>query len=92
MLKISHIQAYSDNYIWLIQTNEGNTLVDPGDAGPVLDFIKKEEFLRLEIDRLKNRIKALTQKQPVVVNTEVKNEINSECLDVAIPDDLLKQL
>ena len=47
MLKISHIQAYSDNYIWLIQTNEGNTLVDPGDAGPVLDFIQKEE---IEID------------------------------------------
>ena len=47
MLKISYIQAYSDNYIWLIQTNEGNTLVDPGDAGPVIDFIKKEE---IEID------------------------------------------
>jgi len=47
MLKISYIQAYSDNYIWLIQTNEGNTLVDPGDAGPVQDFIQKEE---IEID------------------------------------------
>jgi hydroxyacylglutathione hydrolase len=47
MLKISHIQAYSDNYIWLIQTNEGNTLVDPGDASPVLDFIQREE---IEID------------------------------------------
>ena len=47
MLKISHIQAYSDNYIWLIQTNEGNTLVDPGDASPVLDLIQREE---IEID------------------------------------------
>ena len=43
MLKISYIQAYSDNYIWLIQTNEGNTLVDPGDAGPVQDFIQKKK-------------------------------------------------
>ena len=41
MLKISHIQAYSDNYIWLIQTNEGNTLVDPGDSKPIISTIDK---------------------------------------------------
>ena len=39
MLKISPINAFSDNYIWLIQTNEGNTLVDPGDSKPIISTI-----------------------------------------------------
>ena len=39
MLKISPINAFSDNYIWLIQTNEGNTLVDPGDSEPIISTI-----------------------------------------------------
>ena len=41
MLKISPINAFSDNYIWLIQTNEGNTLVDPGDSEPIISTIDK---------------------------------------------------
>ena len=41
MLKISPINAFSDNYIWLIQTNEGNTLVDPGDSKPIISTINK---------------------------------------------------
>jgi len=41
MLKISPINAFSDNYIWLIQTNEGNTLVDPGDCKPIISTIDK---------------------------------------------------
>ena len=41
MLKISPINAFNDNYIWLIQTNEGNTLVDPGDSKPIISTIDK---------------------------------------------------
>ena len=41
MLKISPINAFSDNYIWLIQTNEGNTLVDTGDSEPIISTIDK---------------------------------------------------
>ena len=41
MLKISPINAFTDNYIWLIQTNEGNTLVDPGDSEPIISTIDK---------------------------------------------------
>jgi Zn-dependent hydrolases, including glyoxylases len=41
MLKISPINAFSDNYIWLIQTNEGNTLVDPGNSKPIISTIDK---------------------------------------------------
>ena len=35
MIKIEPIKAFSDNYIWLVTTNEGLLVVDPGDASPV---------------------------------------------------------
>ncbi len=47
MLNVLPIRAFTDNYIWLIQTNEGNTLVDPGDSDPVKEVIND---LNIEID------------------------------------------
>ena len=39
ILSILPIPAFQDNYIWLIDTNEGYIVVDPGDAGPVINTI-----------------------------------------------------
>ena len=44
-LVIQPIEAFSDNYIWLLTRGDQAFVVDPGDAGPVLE--------RLEIDNLK---------------------------------------
>jgi hydroxyacylglutathione hydrolase len=41
MLKIEALNAYSDNYIWLLTTNEGLVVVDPGDSQPVEDYLGK---------------------------------------------------
>ncbi|VFP79987.1 hydroxyacylglutathione hydrolase [Candidatus Erwinia haradaeae] len=42
------IQALQDNYIWSISNNDGQCLiVDPSDAGPVLMWLRKNNF-RLE--------------------------------------------
>lgn len=39
-MDIKFIKAFKDNYIWTIE-NEGKTLVvDPGDAGPVIDYLR----------------------------------------------------
>ena len=40
MIKIEPIKAFSDNYIWLVTTNEGLLVVDPGDASPVEAYLK----------------------------------------------------
>ena len=40
MIKIEPIKAFSDNYIWLVTTNEGLLVVDPGDAAPVESYLK----------------------------------------------------
>ena len=41
-MKIQYIKAYTDNYIWLIRTNEGNLVIDPGESKPVESFTSQE--------------------------------------------------
>ena len=41
-MKIQYIKAYTDNYIWLIKTNEGNLVIDPGEFKPVEAFLVQE--------------------------------------------------
>ena len=44
MIKIKPIKAYTDNYIWLVTTNEGTLVIDPGEYKPVSDYLKKEDI------------------------------------------------
>ena len=41
MINIKPLKAYTDNYIWLLETNEEVSVVDPGDAKPVLEYLSK---------------------------------------------------
>ena len=43
-ISIFPIEAFSDNYIWCIHNNEQAIVVDPGDAEPVLAFLKSENL------------------------------------------------
>ncbi len=44
MLSISPIPAFNDNYIWLIETEHGAWVVDPGDPAPVLDALAHKQL------------------------------------------------
>jgi hydroxyacylglutathione hydrolase len=45
MLDIKSIPAFNDNYIWLIENNQQHcALVDPGDARPVLEYIREHQL------------------------------------------------
>lgn len=46
MLPIHAVKAFTDNYIWLIQSEQGQDvlIVDPGDAGPVIHYIEKHQL------------------------------------------------
>tara|TARA_B100000963_G_scaffold57808_1_gene45920 strand:- start:986 stop:1750 length:765 start_codon:yes stop_codon:yes gene_type:complete len=44
MLSVEPIKAYSDNYIWLISTNEGSIVVDPGESNKILDLIDSNKI------------------------------------------------
>ena len=36
MLKVEPIKAYEDNYIWLVSTNEGSIVIDPGESKEII--------------------------------------------------------
>jgi len=46
MIKVSPIKAFSDNYIWLLENTENKecAVVDPGDAAPVLPYLKAHQL------------------------------------------------
>ena len=50
MIQIEALPAFSDNYIWLLQDpdNQRCTVVDPGDAAPVLAWLEEHPGWRLE--------------------------------------------
>lgn len=41
---IHPIKAFSDNYIWCIQADTETVVVDPGEAGGVLDYLEKKQL------------------------------------------------
>lgn len=43
-LKIYPIKAFEDNYIWVLHQGRQVVVVDPGDSGPVLDLLKREDL------------------------------------------------
>jgi hydroxyacylglutathione hydrolase len=47
MIEITAIPALLDNYIWAIHNDRVSAVVDPGEAGPVLAYLK-EQRLRLD--------------------------------------------
>ena len=43
-INISPIRAFTDNYIWCLHNERDAVIVDPGDADPVLAFIKARQL------------------------------------------------
>ena len=41
MINIEPIKAFNDNYIWLVTTNEGSIVIDPGEADQTVNFLKE---------------------------------------------------
>ena len=44
MLSVEPIKAYTDNYIWLVSTNEGSIVVDPGESKEILNLIDNNKI------------------------------------------------
>lgn len=47
MSPVLHVRAFQDNYIWLVRGASPThvAVVDPGDAGPVFGFLRREQLL-----------------------------------------------
>ena len=44
MINIEPIEAFSDNYIWLLTTNEGSIVIDPGESQNLLKILDKNDL------------------------------------------------
>ena len=44
MIKIESIEAFTDNYIWLITTIEGSIVIDPGESSKIINFLKEKQL------------------------------------------------
>lgn len=44
MMTITPIPAFQDNYIWLIANHQHAVVVDPGEARPVIDYLKQHQL------------------------------------------------
>jgi len=48
-MNIFDIPAFTDNYIWALQVDDSITIVDPGDATPVIEVVKKKNLVIKDI-------------------------------------------
>ena len=48
-MRIFHIPAYADNYIWVIQSGSDISVIDPGDASPVKELINNNNLNLVDI-------------------------------------------
>jgi len=44
MIKIESIEAFTDNYIWLVTTNEGSIVIDPGESSNVINYLDNNQL------------------------------------------------
>jgi hydroxyacylglutathione hydrolase len=44
MFDVVPVKAFKDNYVWTLRNATHAAVVDPGDAGPVLDYLERENL------------------------------------------------
>lgn len=48
-LEVIPLRAFKDNYVWTMRNAHGAAVVDPGEAGPVLEYLQTEKLRLLAI-------------------------------------------
>ncbi|MBI2227111.1 MAG: hydroxyacylglutathione hydrolase, partial [Betaproteobacteria bacterium] len=43
-LRVFPVCAFQDNYIWVLRLGGNAAVVDPGEASPVLDYLRAEKL------------------------------------------------
>ena len=53
MLSVEPLKAYDDNYIWLVSTNEGSIVVDPGESNKIIDLMNKNKINLKDLKKIR---------------------------------------
>lgn len=43
-MNVTHVKAFSDNYIWVIEEGQDAIVVDPGESGGILNYLKEKQL------------------------------------------------
>ena len=84
-MNIFHIPAFTDNYIWALQVDNSITVVDPGDAAPVLKILE-EKNLEIDADlinHLKEINNSLWEIEDKIRMKEKKQKFDGEFIELA---------
>ena len=49
MFEVVPVNAFKDNYVWTLRDARSAAVVDPGEAGPVLDYLRRERLALVAI-------------------------------------------
>ena len=48
-MKINHLEAFNDNYIWTMESEGKIAIVDPGDAKPIHEYIRNTGYVLTDV-------------------------------------------
>ncbi len=89
-MSIFHIPAYTDNYIWVLQSGNDISVIDPGEAQPVLEVINNQNLNLVDIlltHHHFDHIGGTTELKKIMSGCVYGPKGNIEGVDVTISED-----
>ena len=81
-MKINHLDAFSDNYIWTMEFEGKLAIVDPGDAKPVHEYINKTGYVLTDV--------LITHHHGIILEVSKKLSLNMDVQLMALQEGTLK--
>jgi hydroxyacylglutathione hydrolase len=89
-MSIFHIPAYTDNYIWVLQSGNDISVIDPGEAQPVLKVLNNQNLNLVDIlltHHHFDHVGGTTELKKIMSGCVYGPEGNIEGVDITISED-----
>ena len=89
-MSIFHIPAYTDNYIWVLQSGNDISVIDPGEAQPVLEVLNNQNLNLVDIlltHHHFDHVGGTTELKKIMSGSVYGPEGNIEGVDITISED-----
>ena len=85
-----HIPAYTDNYIWVLQSGNDISVIDPGEAQPVLEVLNNQNLNLVDIlltHHHFDHVGGTTELKKIMSGSVYGPEGNIEGVDITVAED-----
>ena len=89
-MSIFHIPAYTDNYIWVLQSGNDISVIDPGEAQPVLEVLNNQNLNLVDIlltHHHFDHVGGTTELKKIMSGSVYGPEGNIEGVDITVSED-----